>query len=993
MIKKTGEYLFMSTAFTLLHRARIAEIDSEALLYQHQPTGARLLSLVNNDENKVFGITFRTPPADSTGVAHILEHSVLCGSKKYPVKEPFVELLKGSLQTFLNAFTFPDKTCYPVASQNVTDFYNLIDVYLDAVFHPRLTPQVFAQEGWHYELGEDGGLSIQGVVYNEMKGAYASPDGLLSEHSQQSLFPETTYGLDSGGHPEKIPELTFEGFMEFHRRYYHPSNAFIFFSGNDDPERRLAVMEQYLREFNALDVDSRVGMQPPLARPARLTRHYPVSPGEDASGQAMLTMNWMLGDTLDVERNLAWRVLEYLLVEMPSSPLRKALIDSGLGDDLAGVGLECELRQMYFSTGLRGMRAEDAPRVESLILETLQKLVDQGIAEDLAEAALNSVEFRLRERNSGRFPRGLAAMLQALTFWLHDADPMQALAFEAPLRNLKERLKASFRSGRGYFADLIQNDLLTNAHHSVVLLLPDKELGAKMQDREAARLAKAAQELGPEGRRDIAEQTKALRAWQETPDTAQNLAAIPCLTRNDLAAENTLIPRTEIQTQDGRMLFHQQATSGIAHLDLGFNLQRLAQEDLAYVPLLGKALVEIGTHSEDFARFSTRVNCKTGGIWPETFVATRRAAADHPPATWLFLRSKAMRQQVPELLDILRKMLFEPDLGNQPRFMQLVLEEKAGFERMLVPRGHLLVNSRLRAGFTLADWAAEQMGGVSYLFFLRILVNTMQDSPKTVRQRLESILSRLLDRDSMVLNVTTQEDIFSRFEPDLRAFLTQIPLSTSRADWTMQAPKARDPREARNAWEGLGIAAPVNYVGQGLRWSGQLPCSLGAAMVVTRYLRTAWLWERIRVKGGAYGAFCLFDAVSGGLTMVSYRDPHIVQTLKAFEATAAYLRDLRLDAGELNKAVVGAIGDMDAHLLPDAKGHTSLRRFLTNQDDAYRQHIREEILACDQADFTRMAEVLDAFARQGRVVAMGGRDRLEQAAVEMGREWQLTHVL
>ena len=406
--------------FELIFEKEVSELKGLVRFYRHIRTGAELLSIINEEDNKVFGICFRTPPPDSSGVAHILEHSVLCGSRKYPVKEPFIELVKGSLKTFLNAFTYPDKTCYPVASQNVQDFYNLVDVYLDAVFYPRLTPFVLQQEGWHYELDDpEGPLTIKGVVYNEMKGVYSSPDSMLSEMSQQSLFPDTTYGLDSGGDPRVIPSLSFEQFKSFHERFYHPSNARIYFYGNDDPDRRLEIIQEYLKDFNRTEPESSVPLQMSKTEPARIVarlqwvrRRLPAE-----RPKSMVTVNWLLPETTDPGLNLAFQILEYVLLGMPGSPLKKALIESGLGEDIAGGGLETELRQLYFSTGLKGIRAEDADKVEKLIFETLSALAREGIDPATIEAGVNTIEFRLRENNYGNFPQGLAVMLRC-TFHL-----------------------------------------------------------------------------------------------------------------------------------------------------------------------------------------------------------------------------------------------------------------------------------------------------------------------------------------------------------------------------------------------------------------------------------------------------------------------------------------------------------------------------------------------------------------------------------------------
>ncbi len=450
----------------------IPELKTKAVLFRHIKTGAELLSLKNGDENKVFGITFRTPPHDSTGVPHILEHAVLCGSRKYPVKEPFVELLKGSLHTFLNAMTYPDKTCYPVASQNRQDFYNLIDVYLDAVFYPKITQLIFQQEGWHFEFGEgDQSLIYKGVVLNEMKGAYSSPDSILAEYSQQSLFPDNTYGFDSGGDPVEIPKLTYDQFIAFHRKYYHPSNARIYFYGDDPPDQRLKRIDGYLKDFEAIEIDSTIALQPPMDRPKRFTRSYAAGGDDDRGSKGMMTVNWLIEETAGRELNMAFPILEYILLGMAGSPLRKALIDSNLGEDLAGGGLGSELRQMVFSTGLKGIDIKNADKIEALILKTLRDLSREGIDPNTVEAALNTIEFTLRENNTGNFPQGLMLMLRALNTWLYGEDPLALIAFEAPL----EAVKSQLASNRSFFEEMIARFLLNNRHRTTLILKPDPQ--------------------------------------------------------------------------------------------------------------------------------------------------------------------------------------------------------------------------------------------------------------------------------------------------------------------------------------------------------------------------------------------------------------------------------------------------------------------------------------------------------------------------------------
>ena len=509
--------------FELLRQQTISEINSRASLYKHIQTGAQLLSLENDDSNKVFGISFRTPPQDSTGVPHIMEHSVLCGSRKYPVKEPFVELLKGSLNTFLNAFTYPDKTCYPVASQNLQDFYNLIDVYLDAVFYPLITPDKLKQEGWHYELPDtDGLLSYKGVVYNEMKGAYSSPEGLLSEKSQQLLFPDNTYGFDSGGDPLIMPELTYEQFSTFHKKTYHPSNARIFFYGDDPADERLRILNEWLKDFEPQALDTQVALQASFRAPRQVTIPYAAS-GGDKDARYYLTVNWLLPENNDPERNLALNILNHILIGTPAAPLRKALIDSGLGEDLTGRGLASELRQLYFSTGLKGIQAKDTAKIEALVLDTLHTLAREGIDPETIGASLNTIEFRLRENNTGSFPRGLSIMLQSLNTWLHDGDAFAPLAFDVPLAAIKTKVA----SGKRFFEGLIQTHLLDNLHRVTLTLEPDPDLAQQTEAGVAQRLADERANMSQSDLEAVRLDMQTLQTRQNTPDSPEALAAIP----------------------------------------------------------------------------------------------------------------------------------------------------------------------------------------------------------------------------------------------------------------------------------------------------------------------------------------------------------------------------------------------------------------------------------------------------------------------------------
>lgn len=965
-------------SFTLQQEKTIPEINSHARLYVHDQTGARLLSLTNDDENKCFGISFRTPPADSSGIAHIMEHSVLCGSRKYPVKEPFVELIKGSLNTFLNAFTFPDKTCYPVASQNLKDFYNLIDVYLDAVFYPLIPEHTLGQEGWHYEIDSPKApLTFKGVVFNEMKGAYSSPDDLLGDRSRHSLFPDNTYHYDSGGDPLAIPDLTYAAFKEFHDNYYHPSNAYIYFYGDDPEDERLRILESWLKDFERKPVDSSIPLQARFNAPQKLT--YPYDSGDSADAKGLITLNWLLPEATDLQSTLDLSLLSHILLATPASPLKKALTESGLGEDVTG-GYEEQLRQTMFTAGMKGVQPEKLDQVETLVLETLTHLANDGLDPDTVAASLNTVEFRLRELNTGQFPRGLALMLNALSCWLYDGNPLDALAYESPLAALKERLK----SGR-YFETLIKRHLLENPHRTTVQLLPDPQEGKRRETVETERLAKAKAAMSPTQLEEIIAAAAELKERQETPDSPEALATLPALNLSDLDREIRTIPLEVLRgSQTPAVLYHALATNNIVYLDLGFDLHSLPQELLPYAGLFGRLLLEMGTQKEDFVKLTQRIGRDTGGIRSSSLNSSLRGAEGS--ASWFFLRGKAVVSQSAALLGILGDILLTAQLDNPERLKQIALERKAGLEAGLVPGGSGVVNQRLRARFNEADWIAEQMHGLEHLFFLRGLAETIERDWPSVLEKLEALRRLLVNRSAMIANVTLDAANWKAFQPQLESFLASLP--------TVAATPSVFVRESvRKSAEGLTIPAQVNYVGKGANLY-KLGYKLnGSVQVINKTLQTTWLWEKIRVQGGAYGGHSGFDSHSGVYTFTSYRDPNLLASLDIYDATAGHLRSLDLSEAELTKAIIGTIGDLDAYQLPDAKGWLSLTRHLIGYTDAQRQQFRDEVLGTTARDYKAFGEVLAEMAKHGEIVVLGSADAIQKANQERGEFLEVKKVL
>lgn len=960
--------------FQLMREERIAEINSLARLYRHDKTGAELLSLENDDENKVFGISFFTPPSDSTGLPHILEHSVLCGSQRFPLKKPFVELLKGSLASFLNAMTFYDKTCYPVASTNLQDFYNLIDVYIDAVLHPLITPETLAQEGWHYEVERaDAPLVYKGVVFNEMKGAYSSPDGVLNDVMRQAVLPDTIYGFDAGGDPKSIPDLTYENFKRFHETYYHPSNALIFFYGNDDAAERLRLMDTYLNEFDAAPVDSTLPPQPRFAEPRTVTHSY--HGGDDA--KSMIALSWLLTQTTDYERAFHLQLLSEVLSGTPAAPLYKALTDARLGEQVIAGGVENHMLEMTFTVGLKGVAAADADRVQPLILDTLRALARDGIDRDAIEAALNTIEFMLRENNTGTFPRGLSLMLNALTTWLYGGDPLQPLAFEAPMAALKARIA----SGERVFEDLIHAYLLDNPHRAAVTLTPDREQNARDEAAERARLDSARSAMTDTDLDSAIALTHALQAAQTAPDAPSDLARMPRLAIADLERAGDRIPLAVESIGGARLLTHDLFTNGVAYLDIGFNLQAIPQTLLPLVPLYSRALLEMGTTREDFVRLSQRIGRKTGGISATRLASNSRRTGQ--AALYLFLRAKGVADQIDDLLAILHDVLTSVELDNRERFRQMANEDKASLEARLAPSGHLVVNMRLKARFTLADWAVEQMSGIEQLQSVRRLIERIENDWGGVLADLRALHQALITQRAMLCNLTIDGDNIAAITPRLAAFVQTLPLGEPLlARWTLNA------SDLPPANEGLTFPAQVNYVAKGAdlyRLGYRLH---GSQVVITRLLGTTWLWDRIRVQGGAYGGFASFDRQSGAFTYLSYRDPNLLESIANYDQTGAFLRDLDLPQEELDRAIIGAIQQEDTYLLPDARGYTSMVRYLAGETDETRQAIREGILTTTLNDFKAFADVLDHVARLGSVVVLGSADKI--AAANAARDGFLT---
>lgn len=1010
-------------AYDIVAKDVVTEYGAYCTLFRHKKSGAELLSVANDDDNKVFGITFRTPPSDSTGVPHILEHSVLCGSRKYKTKDPFVQLLQGSLQTFLNAFTYPDRTCYVVASQNTKDFYNLINVYADAVYHPRAVsdPMVHAQEGWHLELEDKSEpLTYKGVVYNEMKGVYSSPDSLLMRESQRSLFPDNTYSVDSGGDPTVIPDLSFDDFSKFHAKFYHPANSRIYFSGDDDVEARLEIMDEYLSEFGPSPEskpESEVKWQKKTFASPKWEKH-PYPAGADQPETHMAMVNWLMNDKpFTPTEDLIVSVMDHLLMGTTSSILRKTLMESGLGDAITGGGLSDELLQGTYSVGLKGVQPDNVVAVEDLVVETLKKAAEEGFTEDAIASSMNTIEFQMREFNTGSFPRGLSFMLGAMSKWIYDESPTNALKFEAPLAEVKAKIA---ESGSQVFQDMIKEYLLSNTHRTTIEMVPSKTLEAEQLKEEEDRLAAIKSSLNDNELDDIIEKTVKLKKLQAADDPPEARATIPSLQLSDLKREVTEYPIEITENENGsgvKVVRHELgSTSGIAYVNFGADMSGLSLEDTALLPLFTRVMMETGAGEYSDVALSRRIGTYTGGVSVNVMTSSvTPEGADESAVrdgsnmvTQLMIRGKATSDKADELFSLFKIILTDAKLDSKSKVIEMLKETKSRLESGIQSSGHQFANARIKSRYTVPGYIDEKMSGMTYLETVKNLLKQAEEDWPSLLARLEGIRKTILDenkcRNGMMLDITGDKTVLETIQPDVDAFLKDLPgdsngeklpnFYTEEHPWATQAKK--EMAENGDAIdEGFVVPTQVSYVGKGgiLYESGETVS--GSAHVVSRFLRTGYLWDQVRVIGGAYGGFCTFDPKTGFFSFLSYRDPNLAKTIDVYDATGdaliATADELEKDPDALATAIIGSIGDMDGALMPDQKGFAAFTRWIANESPEARQKFRDEILNTTPEDFRAFGQRLKNFKKP--TVAVVSSSAAFETAAEAGKEMKLNQVV
>ncbi len=951
-------------AYTLIRREDLVDIASTGYVLRHKKSGATLTLIENDDENKVFYIGFRTPVDDSTGVPHIIEHTVLCGSEKYPLKDPFVELVKGSMNTFLNAITYPDKTVYPVASTNDKDFANLMDVYLDAVFHPNIyrEEKIFKQEGWHYELDSiDGELTLNGVVYNEMKGAFSSPDDVLEREIMRTLFPDTTYHFESGGDPKCIPSLTYEEYLDFHRRYYHPCNSYIYLFGNMDMYERLEYLDQeYLSHYEKIDVDSTIYIQRAFEEERESHRRYSIASEEDPKDQTYIAKSFVVGNILNPDLYQAFDILDYALINSPGAPIRQALLDAGICEDVIG-GYDNGSLQPVFSIAVKGANPEDKEVFLSTIERVLEEQASGGLNHAALLAAINNNQFRFREADFGSYPRGLIYGLDLLDSWLYDEErPFMHLYGIEVLDRLRAKID------EGYFEQLIRDYLIDNKHAALVCVEPEPGLTTK-EDRELAEeLAEYKATLSEEELEQLVRETKELKAYQEEPTPEEDLLKIPILAREDLRESVRPLDLTEKEISDVTVLHHEVETSGIHYLDLIFKADKIAEKRFSTLSLLCRVLGLVDTEKYSYTDLSNEIFMRTGGI---SIRCNDYARHDRDYILTLECRAKFLYENLDDAMELIEQMLLHSDLSDDKRLHEIIMQDKSRLEGQMISAGSALASLRASSYFSRSAKVQDYLIGISYYEYLKDFEENFEERVDFFRQECQEILEVVLRKENLIVSTTGLDKSYQQVEDFLPDLLSK--LYTKQVRITVPNVRCSGSNEAfKTASKVQYVCRAGNFKSAGYSYSG----TMKLLKVILGY---DYFWLNVRVKGGAYGCHGSFSR-NGDFYFVSYRDPNLRATNEVFEGTAEYLRTFDVNDRDMTKFVIGTISNMDTPLTPSQRGMRAVTAYLTEVTMEELEKERYQVIHATQEDIRALADPIEAAMTQNIICVVGNEDAIEE---------------
>ena len=954
------------TTYELIEKHQIEELDSVAYLLKHKKSGARIALLSNDDENKVFNIGFRTPPQDSTGLPHILEHSVLCGSKKFPVKDPFVELVKGSLNTFLNAMTYSDKTVYPVASCNDADFQNLMDVYLDAVFHPNIydKEEIFCQEGWHYELEDiDGELTYNGVVYNEMKGAFSSPEDVLDREIMAALFPDTPYGNESGGDPEVIPNLTWEQFLNFHKTYYHPSNSYIYLYGNMDMAEKLQWLdEEYLSAYDAIEVDSKLPMQEAFKETKEVFLEYPISEAEEEKDNTFLSYNKVIGTSLDKELYLAFQVIEYALLAAPGAPLKQAILDAKIGKDVMS-NYDNGILQPLFSIIVKNANADQKDAFVTLIHQTLENLVHKVLDKKALEAGLNYYEFRYREADFGNYPKGLMYGLQAFDSWLYDENkPFIHLEALETFASLRARVETD------YFEKLVQKYLLENTHAAVVVVLPKKGLAKENEEKLAKKLAEYKEGLSKEECEKLVAFTEHLKAYQDEESSQEDLEKIPVLKLEDIKRTVRPFKNEELVLDGTKIVHHDYNTNGIIYLNMTFDITDAPQELIPYISILKHVLGYVDTENYSFGELFNEINRKSGGISSGLGVYVNDIEEEKTLVKYE-LKTKALKDQLPFVFSMIQEILTKSKLDDEKRLYEIIAQMKSRLQMVLPSNGHSTAVTRATSYFSETADFSDRTAGIEFYRVVEKLESNFAEEKAGFIGKLKEACEFIFAPERLLVSVTCDKKDLEGLGDQLKVLQSCLKPAKEVVYSEKEALSKKN--------EGFLTSSQVQYVVAAGNFKNAGLEYTGALRVLKVILSYDYLWLQVRVKGGAYGCMSGFTRNGNGY-FASYRDPNLRATFDIYRGTVDYLKKFAASDRDMVKYIIGTISDMDIPLTPSMAGARSMTAYLTGLTEERILKEREEVLSCTVEDIRKLADYVQAILDTDAICVVGNEALLKK---------------
>lgn len=956
-------------AYELQKEEDLKGIKAKGYLLRHRKSGARVVYIENDDNNKVFSIGFRTPPSDSTGVPHIMEHSVLCGSRNFPAKDPFVELVKGSLNTFLNAMTYPDKTVYPVASCNDQDFQNLMHVYMDAVFYPNIYEheEIFRQEGWSYQLDSaEDKLKYNGVVYNEMKGAFSSPEGVLDRVILNTLFPDTSYANESGGDPEVIPELTYEQFLDFHRKFYHPSNSYIYLYGDMDIEEKLHWLDQeYLGKYDREPVDSRIRFQEPFAEMQEKVIPYSIASEESEEDNTYLSYNKVVGTSLDKELYLAFQILDYALLSAPGAPLKKALTDAGIGKDIMGA-YDNGIYQPIFSVIAKNANEEKKEEFIQVIEDVLRASVKNGIDTKAIEAGINYYEFRYREADFGNYPKGLMYGLQMMDSWLYDEEkPFIHIEALDTFEFLKKQI------GTGYYEELIQKYLLDNPHGAIVIVTPEKGRTARMEAELEEKLQKYKESLTAEEVEAFVQKTQALEAYQSEPESEENLEKIPVLKREDISREIEPIINEEMALAGVPVIFHEIETNGIGYVDVLFDMSLVEEQDLPYVGILQSVLGIIDTERYDYGILFNEINVNTGGIGTslELYNDVTNIREKAFKATFE-IKGKALYGKLPVAFDMMREILMESKLDDGKRIREILAMLKSRLLMKFQSSGHVTAVLRAQSYASPAAKLKDMTNGIAFYETVSYIEEHFEEEKEKLSEKLIDLSKKLFCGDNMMLSYTAAREGLEGLEEMVEKLKNSLHTRTAEED-------KRCVIHCEKKNEGFKTASKVQYVAKAGNFIDQGVAYTGALQILKVIMSYDYLWQNIRVKGGAYGCMSNFNRIGEGY-FVSYRDPNLKRTLDVYDGVVDYLKNFTVSERDMTKYIIGTMSGIDQPMTPASKGERSMNLYMNKVSAEMIREERNQILDAEQDDIRALYKVAEAVLQADQMCVIGGEDKIEE---------------